>query len=260
MQVLSESGATFPSQIIGPSNVVDGVTAESVNGAFSDLGSRTLNLQAQIGAGINRLRCVATTAAMKALTGVVNGDVCLVSAVGFFYYSSTATLPGGDYALAYASTGMGAGAWLSANSAACGAAYGLATLDANSRNAQRPGATYPIVDAAVDLSTLGPITVATDMSPALLSSCPVQAGDVIFVAFSGVISAGSGYVDLMVSTNGGAYASVGGRSIASYACPVGYMHYVVAYGTTSVSLKLVGNPYGTVTYSICKANVRVMRP
>ncbi len=80
--------ATFPASITIPS---DGDTrdAASVNVGAEGLADRTVYLKQKTDVdGVLSIRSAANTAAMSALTGMANGELCLVKGTGLYYFAS----------------------------------------------------------------------------------------------------------------------------------------------------------------------------
>lgn len=130
---------TFGNTATVPENNVDLVSASVVEAVFQRLLNNTRYLQqlAEV-TGVKLVRNVANLAALKALTGMADREVCWVEGLGLFFYDSGAAVVGNDVTIVFPTSGPGA--WIHATNATRGVANGVASLDASGvlPFAQRP--------------------------------------------------------------------------------------------------------------------------
>jgi hypothetical protein len=131
-----------PDPIYVPQDLIDGVTVASLRWSIDPLARRARWLYNKVVGGVDRIRTVNSTAAMKAISIPLTGDLCAVIGEGLFRYNTQAWV-GAEGPMIYAGTSAGGGRWTSVSKTGAGLAYGLATLDSNGKLVERTR--YPTI-------------------------------------------------------------------------------------------------------------------
>jgi hypothetical protein len=128
MQILLES-PVFDETVQVPDGT-DARTAGSLLPAFETLADRTRFFKAQLDTGIKRVREFASLGALKALTGMGDGEVALVVGLGLYRYEAAAADASAE-PLVLVPNGAG-GRWRHHMASIAGLAGGFASLDSPS--------------------------------------------------------------------------------------------------------------------------------
>lgn len=127
--ILSES-PVFDETVQVP-DATDARTAGSLLPAFETLTDRTRYLKAEQDSGVRRIREFASLTALKALTGMADGEVALVVGLGLYRYSASAAEASNEPLIAVPSSA--GGRWRHAQISIAGVASGFASLGTNAR-------------------------------------------------------------------------------------------------------------------------------
>ena len=205
----------------------EAATAENFEPTYTGLANRTAFLKSKtdlIDTGVPRIRSAADTTAMAALTGMSDGDACLITATNLFYFFNDAAFYTADNVLIFDSTTVSGAHWFAYNWFTVDVDNGPAFVGPNIQSPTCASGKIPVTLQTNYLVDIGVVTngtpivqtVTNQATPVVLANSDIPtnisclAGDIIEIDYETIrvdstVSLSPGYMYLeIIEDYGGA--------------------------------------------------------